>query len=156
MLTPAQRLTLKANVESIPEAHQLLIDGNLSGLADYYNTQATPDFTVWKSLVTRDEIMQNGFDWTRVNNLSANTARTWEWMFESGTVNPSKANVRAGIEETWKGTAPDLAVRAQVYVHCKRFASRIEKLFAAGTGSDAVPATMAAEGPIGFIEFVGL
>jgi len=156
MLTAAQRTALKAAILATPEVAQMFTDGNLSGVADYYNAQAVPDFTVWKTQVTRTEIMQNGFDWARVDNLSIGKARVWEWMFQEGDANPSKANVRAGIEAVWVGTAADLAVRAAVYVHCKRLATRIEKLFATGTGSDAVPATMAIEGPLSFIELQGL
>ena len=94
--------------------------------------------------------MQNGFDWSRVDNLSNGPARIWEWMFqnESRSVDPSKLNVRAGIEAVWKGTAADLAVRAAVYVHCRRAASVFEKLFATGTGTAESPATMAIEGPV--------
>jgi hypothetical protein len=65
---------------------------------------------------------------------------------QSNTINPSKINVRSGIDEAWKGTAAMLAVRAAVYIHCKRKANRAEKLFATGTGTDASPATMSYEG----------
>jgi hypothetical protein len=41
-----------------------------------------------------------------------------------------------------------LAVRAQVHTHCKRAATRAEKLFSTGTGSTASPATMAFEGVV--------
>lgn len=156
MLTDAQKATLKTNIQATPEANTLYVDGNLSGLADYYNVVASPSFTVWKSAVTEAEIMQNGFDWVRVDNLSIGKARIWDWMFKPGVINPSKANVRAGIDETWKGTQADLDVRAAVYIHCKRLATRLEQLFATGTGSDASPATMAVEGPLSFQELIGL
>jgi hypothetical protein len=94
--------------------------------------------------------MQNGFDWVRVDNLSVGKARIWEWLFDnqSATFNPSKANVRAGIDECWKGTAADLAVRAAIYVHCKRPATRAEELYAVGSGTDASPSLMAFEGQV--------
>jgi hypothetical protein len=69
-------------------------------------------------------------------------------MTRLGTLNASKANIRAGIDAAWVGTAADLVVRATIYTHCKRLASRIEKLLATGTGSDAAPATMSFEGAI--------
>ena len=49
--------------------------------------------------------------------------------------------IRAGIDATWVGTAADLAVRATVYTHCKRAATRAEKSLAnlTGAGTDAVP-----------------
>lgn len=156
MLTDAQKTALLANIQITPVALTLYTDGNLSGLADFYNEPAAPAFTVWKSSVSAEEIMRNGFDWTRVDNLAVGLARVWEWMFQFGTIDPSRANIRAGIEQVWKGTAPDLAVRAAVYVHCKRPASRIERLFATGTGSDAVPGTMVYEGPLNFGDLIGL
>ena len=152
MLTSAQRDTLRSDILATPEANQFFVDGNLSGLADYYNALAVPSVTVWKSQVTRTEIMQNGFDWARVDNLSIGKARIWEWLFDNDqrSINPSKANVRAGIDEAWKGTAADLAVRAAVYVHCKRKANVLEKLFATGAGTDASPATMVVEGSLSY------
>lgn len=117
-------------------------------IAAWYNATPDPAIIVWRTVVTQDEIMQNGFDWVRVDNLANGKARIWEWMFtnETRSFNPSKANVRAGIEEVWKGTAADLAVRAAVYVHCKRAATRIEQMFAIGTGTDESPSTMGFEG----------
>jgi hypothetical protein len=156
ILTPEQKATLLANINATPAALAIYQNGDLSGLADFYNAPSSPAFIVWRSFVTRDEVMLNGFDWARVDNLSVGKARIWEWLNESGGFNPSKANVRAGIDATWVGTQADLNVRAAVYVHCKRTATRLEQLFATGTGSDAVPATMTLEGALPFTELVGL
>lgn len=137
-LTPAQQATLKADIAA---------DGALNGLPDdsdaafaiaaVYNVAANPSFWVWRSSVSQDEIMQNGFDWVRVDNLGVGKARIWEWLFwnESRAFNPSKANVRAGIAEVWKGTAADNAVRFAVFGHCQRLATRAERLFATGAGT---------------------
>lgn len=126
--------------------------GNAAGLQAYLNGQST--FVVWRTAVTQDEIMQNGFDWTRVDNLSVGAARVWEWMFDNDakSINPSKANVRAGIEAVWKGTAADLAVRAAVYVHCKRLATVAEKMLATGTGTDANPGLATFSGEVSPVE----
>jgi hypothetical protein len=150
-LTTAQFQTIKADILANPDlaAFPNSADGNFA-LAAAYNLAAAPEFVVWKSSVTKDEVMLNGFDWARVDNLSVGKARIWDWLFDnsSGALNPSKTNIRAGIDAAWVGTAADLAVRAAVYVHCKRSATRIEKLFATGTGTTATPATMAVEGEI--------
>lgn len=105
--------------------------------ADALNALATPTFNIYRTAVTQDEVQQNNFDWTRVDNLSVGKARIWEWMFnnESRTVNPSKQVIRNGINETWKGTAADLNVRAAVYVHCYRPATVAEQLFSTGAGT---------------------
>ena len=117
-------------------------------IAHWYNQPADPAWYVWRSSVTWDEIMLNGMAWDRVDNLSVGKARIWDWLFKNAAtaMNPSKANIRAGIDATWVGTAADLAVRAAVYEHCKRTATRAEKLFSTGDGSSGSPATMGFEG----------
>lgn len=143
-MTPAQLQTLKSAVLADPAL--VAIGRNDTEMARVLNLPST--FVIWRTAVDQDEIMQNGFDWVRVDNLSVGKARIWEWLFDNPlrSINPSKANVRAGIDEAWKGTAADLAVRAAVYVHCKRFATRAEQLLGSGTGTDAVPGLTAFEG----------
>lgn len=145
-----QLTTLRAAILADQSLTQHLATGRFDLIRDYYNAPADPAFIVWRTAVTQNEIMQNGFDWVRVDNLTIGKARIWEWLFqnESRSINPSKLNVRAGIDETWKGTAADLAVRAAVYTHCKRACNRVERLFATGTGSDAVPGLAGFEGEI--------
>ena len=67
-----------------------------------------------------------------------------------GMFDCSRANIRSGIDATWVGTSADLAVRATVYTHCKRLATRVEKLFATGTGTDATPGLLVFEGTINY------
>lgn len=143
-LTLAQRQALKAAI---------LADGALAGadaftIKEAFNALASPQFVVWRTAVPLEEIMRNGMDWTRVDNLSVGKARIWDWLSRLGTINASQPNIRAGIDATWVGTAADLAVRAAVYIHCKRDATRVERLFATGTGSTADPGTMTFEGAI--------
>ncbi len=152
-MTNDQLLTLRDYILSVPAWAALPVNSDTSYfIADELRKEATPAFVVWRSSVTQDEIMQNGFDWVRVDNLSVGKARIWEWLFDnqSATCSPSKINVRAGIDECWKGTAADLAVRAAVYVHCKRNANVLEKLFATGAGTAASPATMVVEGGVSY------
>lgn len=152
MLTPTQLQTLKAAILADPILAAFPSDPDSAfAIAALLNQPAVPDFFVWKSFVSQDEIMLNGFDWTRVDNLSVGKARIWEWMFKNtGGIDPAKPNIRAGIDATWVGTAADLAVRAVVYTHCQRLATRAEKLFATGAGTTVTngtgPATMGFEG----------
>jgi len=153
-MNSAQLAALKAYIASVPAWAALPNDStNAAFIADQLN-QPTADFVVWRTTVSQDEIMQNGMDWTRVDNLSVGKARILEWMFNNAerVFNPSKANVRAGIDATWVGTAADLNVRASVYGHCKRLATLGEKVLASGTGTDAIPATMGYEGAIGYAD----
>lgn len=142
-LTPAQSQILKAAIvadaqlDAIPNDS----DGN-TAVAALLNMAAAPAWVVWRTQVTDREIMLNGFNWTRVDNLSVGKARIWDWMFRFGFIDPSKSNIRTGIDSVWVGTQADLGVRAAVYVHCKKNASRAQKLFSTGVGTDATPATL--------------
>lgn len=127
---------------------------NNNGIFDHsavtaLNAAASPEFVVWKTKVKRADILQDsGFNWARLDNLSIGKARIWTEIFVDGSIDPSKPNVRTGIEAVWAGTQPDLDVRAAIYVHCKRPATVFEKLLATGTGTTNDPATMEVEGPI--------
>jgi len=124
------------------------------------NTTASPAFKVYRPFVSEREIFNNGFDWTRVDNLSVGKDRIWTWLSRSKEVNgengfdPSGAGIRAGIVECWKGTAADLANRAVVFSHCQRDATVAEKLLktsGAGTSIDADgngPAVLGYDQPI--------
>lgn len=153
-LTPAQNATLKAAIlgDATLNAIANTADGAFE-IADRLDLQAAPAFIVWKTSVSIDEIMRNGIDWTRVDNLSVGKARIWDWMTRLGQFDASRTNIRAGIDATWVGTAADLAVRATIYTHCKRSATRAEKLFAtSGAGSDADPAVMGVEGHLNYLD----
>lgn len=143
-LTPSQLTALKSLVDGDPAlaAFPNNSDGNYE-IARLLNLEADPAWVIWRINVTRQEILQNGFDWTRLDNLSVGKARIWSDIFVDGYINPSKPNVRTGIEAVWVGTAADLAVRAAVFAHCKANASRVLKLFSTGTGSTNSPADLA-------------
>jgi hypothetical protein len=146
-LTTAQLATLKATILANPSwASQPMTSGGALVIAEGLNAASIPAYIVWKTSVSIDEIMRNGMDWARVDNLSVGKARIWDWLGRLGSFDASKPNVRAGIDAAWVGTAADLAVRAQVYTHCKRSATVAEKLFATGSGLDASPSTMDFEG----------
>lgn len=149
MLTTGQLQALKADILADPVLAALPMNSDGAWeIAAQYNLPATPEWLVWKTNVDPDEIMRNGMDWTRVDNLTVGKARIWDWLTKLGTFDSSKANIRSGVDAAWVGTAADLAVRAMVYTHCKRAATRIEKLLSTGTGTTASPATMGFEGEI--------
>jgi hypothetical protein len=147
MLTTQQLATLKAAIEAdtVLNAYPKNSDGAYE-MARYLDAVAAPEYIVWKTNVSVDEIMRNGMDWARVDNLTVGKARIWDWLGRLGTFDASRANVRAGIDAAWVGTAADLQVRAAIYVHCKRSATRAEKLFASGSGTDGSPSVLAVEG----------
>lgn len=149
-LSASQVVALRALVVSDTTALALANAGNDSGLAAWLNTD-TVTYMVWRSSVTSDAIMQDAsFDWTRVDNLSIGKARIWDWMFRSGSVNPTNVNIRTGTAAVWVGTAADLAVQAAILAKYKRSATRAEKALASGTGTTAVPATLSWEGQLSY------
>jgi hypothetical protein len=149
MLTPTQKTTLKAYIQADLELAAWYATGRMAEeVANALNLPATPEWIVWKSAVDPVEVMKNGMDWTRVDNLTVGKARIWDWLTNLGSFDASKPNIRAGIDASWVGTAADLAVRATVYTHCKRAATRAEKALSTGTGTTASPATMGFEGAL--------
>jgi hypothetical protein len=151
MLTQQQLATLKAAILADPvmAAKPMNGDGDWE-IAALFNVAASPAFYVWKSSVQVSEIMANGFDWTRVDNLTIGKARIWEWMVAVGTINPAQTNVRTGVLAVFS-VAGDTAMRLAIFGHCQRPATVFEKLFATGTGVVATeagvgPATMLFEG----------
>lgn len=150
-LTTQQIATLKTACTADTTCNALAVAADDFGLADWFNAPST--FIVWRTSVGAEEIMQSdSFDWTRVDNLSNGKARIWDQMFRFGAINPSKANVRAGIDAVWVGTAADLAVRAAVYVVCKRAATRAEQFLASGTGTTGTPGFLTFEGVLTFAD----
>jgi len=150
-LTPAQNALIRADVAANADLniYPMVGDGAFA-IALLYNAPAAPSFIVWKNEVVIDEIMRNGMDWTRVDNLSVGKARIWDYMTRLGVIDAGKVNIRSGIDAAWVGTAQDLAVRAAVYVHCKKPATRLQKLLSTGTGTDAIPATMSFTGIVSY------
>lgn len=153
MLTLEQQETLRIAVQAEPAFQGLPPNGDSAFIvAVNFNQTASPAYIVWKTNVSIDEIMRNGIDWARVDNLSVGKARIWDWMGRLGTLDASRPNIRAGIDATWVGSAADLAVRAQVYTHCKRQATKAEKLFATGLGTELSPSTMTFQGELSYID----
>jgi len=155
-MTPEQLVALKNDIAADETLSQLTHTADHAfAIAAAYNLPADPAFYVWKTDLPVVDIMANGFNWSRVDNLSVGKARIWEWMVQLGSINPSRVNVRAGIIATWAGTTADEAVRLAVFGHCQRLATRCEKVFATGAGTTVVvegtgPATMAFAGDINY------
>ena len=150
MLTSAQLATLKADI--LADGALAAIPNTLDGafdIAQLYNLSASPAFTVWRTEVSTKQIMENGFIWTAVDSLQIGKARIWDWMSGLGSINPSKTNVRQGLQDAFGAGS---AMQAAILPFLKRLATRAEKLFATGTGSDAQPGTITFEGTLNYQE----
>lgn len=122
-------------------------DGNLC-LARFYNTDSNPAFIVWKTSVPLTTV-GNAFNATELAGLtSLNTQRLQNlaaWL-ETG-VNPSLAPVRQFFDDIFSG-AGGANTRAALLALWKRTATRAERLYATGTGSDATPGSLVFEGTL--------
>jgi hypothetical protein len=151
-MTPAQLAALRAAIAADATLAGLPRNDDTSlAIADAFNVDASPPYTVWRtSLATADAMAS--LVWTEVDNLTIGKARIWEWMSRLGTINPSIGNVRAGLSQCFGAAS---ATAAAVTPLMKRTASRVERLYViptpnqAGTpGSDASPGTLVFEGPL--------
>lgn len=157
MLSAAQLSTLKASIlaDSVLAAKPVTSDGHTE-IAAAYNLNASPDFWVWRSSVSKDDLVGSvsvdgtTFNWTGTGYITRTQGErdAFNAIFSAvGTVNPSIASVRQAFADIFSGsTAPAPANRTHLLTIARRKATRAEKLFATGTGSTASPAVLGFEG----------
>jgi hypothetical protein len=144
--TTAQLQAIKAEIAADSTLNNMPMtpDGAFA-IAEALNLDST--FIVWRTSVAVADIMANGFVWTEVDALTNGKARIWDWMSRLGEINPSKANVRQGLRDCFGNTS---GTYTGMLPHLKRAASRVEKVLATGTGTDANPGTLTFEGDISY------
>jgi hypothetical protein len=158
-LTPAQLQTLRTDIDADPTFSALPnTTAANSQIAAAYNLAASPDYWVWRTSVTRSEYVNDTsvdgttFNWTGAGFITRSQGERdafRELFNHTGAVNPSLPSVRQAFTDIFSGaTAPAPANRTHMATVSRRKASRVEKLFATGTGSTASPSLMATEGPI--------
>lgn len=122
-------------------------------IANSLNVQASPDFWVWRTSVTKGEFVQSasvdGTTFTWVGNgfitRSAGEQAAWRELFNHvDSCNPSLANVRQAFTDIFSGTGNAAANRTHLATVARRRATVAEKTLATGTGSTASPATLGA------------
>jgi hypothetical protein len=155
MLTPAQLLTLKAAIaaETDPTFVALRNAGATGAMADFYNVSHAT-FVVWKTFVSLTAIGDkiNGVELEGLASLPMTRLQVIA-LFSPQGVNPSLADRRAFFDGVFSGAGGNVT-RPALLALWKRFATRGERLYATGTGSDAVPATLVFEGSIGNADIV--
>jgi hypothetical protein len=148
-LTPAQLQTLKTAIAGDPTlSSQPMTSAGAASIANSMNANASPAFTVWKTNVAINAVGK-AFNGTELGNLtSANQTRLQTIaIYLAGGVNPTLADNRAFFDDIFSG-AGGAITRASLLTLWKRLATRGEKLYATGTGSDPSPATLVFEGNI--------
>lgn len=169
LLTTAQLMTLKTDILADPVLSLLPNndDGN-QAIADAYNLNASPDYWVWRTLLTKNELTQatsvdeTTFNWTGTGFIGRSQGErdAWRELFSvAGSVNPSLANVRNAFVDIFSGpTPPAPANRTHLSTSGRRKCRRIEKLFSILTvggpvqtglrGNTTNPDTLVLEGTI--------
>ena len=152
-LTEAQRATLNTDILADP-ALAALPQGNPSALtiANAYNAIVV-DYIAWRSNVTADET-GNAWVGTDIDGMASLNMQRLQLLLASSTVgvyDMRRSDRRGGFENPF-GTNSNNASRVAMRAVWKRPASRLEKLFASGTGSDASPAVTTLEGTVDYHE----
>lgn len=149
MLTTAQLQALKAAIQADPAlSSQPMTSAGALFIADTFNAQASPAFTVWKTSVT-NEAIGDAMNGTEIAGLSSLGMQRLQVLaaYSGGTQNPSRADRRAAFDAVFSGAGGNIT-RPALAALWRRLATRAEKLFATGTGSDASPATLVFEGTL--------
>jgi hypothetical protein len=141
-LTPAQRATLRTAIIAEPTLAAALAAGNDAAVADWLN--ASTAYVVWRSSVTPAEVMQQ-FVWAEVDALSVGKARIWDWMRAMPSIDAGIGRFRNGLSDCFGASSSTFTALAPVL---RRTATRAESLLANGTGTEASPGRLRAEGEV--------
>lgn len=171
-MTPAQNAAIKADIQANNDLNAFpnTSDGN-DAIASLYNAPAVPDFFVWRTNVPTAEVFDQ-IQWAKLTPTDAPDT-TQAWMNRSLAcqgkqfnlqtiltgrefINAAKPNIRSGFQDaltnvpSGAGGATLAAGWAALQSTLSRKATRLEKLLATGSGTQAVPATMGFEGSINY------
>lgn len=154
MLTIQQKATIKTDIAANSDLNsQPNTEPGDETIAALYNQLASPNFWVWKTSITEDEIVGQPstdstlFSWTTFIGRSQGERDGWMRLFRSGKVNPALSNVQSAVNDIFSG-AGGVSQRTHIFTCFRRKATRLEKLLATGTGSTASPATLGFEGTV--------
>jgi hypothetical protein len=160
-LSPAQCAAFKADIQADATLTLAALNRQDELIVPPYNQQASPAYYVWKSAVSRTEMLYtksmdnttfdvsgNGFVLKTTQELLL-----FESLFDPLTklTNPMNPLIITSFQVAMAGTGIAATNRTHMAAIVKRLATRAEKLFAdttAGNGAKATPASMTFEGAI--------
>ena len=148
ILTPAQLTVLRNAIlaETDPELVALRAAGATGAMAEWYNRAST--FVVWKTLVQNSEVGRAFVASGLSAMTSGNNDRLVSFaLWNPEGVQPFRADHRQFFDDVFS-PASGASTRAALLALWKRFATRAERLYATGTGSDAVPGQLVVEGAL--------
>jgi hypothetical protein len=155
-LTTQQLATLRAAITADPvlAAEPNNADGH-TRIVKALNLDAAPAFTVWRTSVMLSSVgkvfLLNGVELAGLTTGNHTRLHTVGYYVGISPINPSQAGVRAYFDDVFSG-AGGVNTRAGLLALWKRLATRFEKLYATGTGSDAAPATLVLEGAVTLVD----
>jgi hypothetical protein len=151
MLTDAQLTTLAAAIaaETDPTFVGYRTTGNNGSMTQWFNEPSVPAFICWRTDVQAEEI-GNAWVGTDIDGMSALNMQRLQLLLASapsGVFDMSRADRRAGFENPF-GTNVNNASRVAMRAAWKRTATKAERLFVTGTGSDATPGLFGWQGQL--------
>ena len=148
-LSSAQRATLRAHILANldPVVVAAVAIRNDVAIQDWYKVDSS--FVVWKTLLTKDELRAAALAGaSEMDNLEAGKRDALFWML-SDSVNPSDSAVRVAFQDftaNRNGGFVATALRTSLTAAGKRPATRVEQVFATGTGTNGTPGFLVVEG----------
>lgn len=146
-MTPAQILILRNAIrtELDPVLVALRTARDSTGIQNWLNETGTA--TVWKSSVTKNEVGKT-FQATALAAITAgNNEKLANFAAWNEVIDPSRADQRQFFNDIFS-VAAGATTRAALDLLWRRTATRGERIFATGTGTDALPATLGYEGQL--------
>lgn len=130
-------------VSAVPNS----VDGN-AAVAGYYNQPASPSWTTWRKSVALLDVA-NAINGADLGNLTtANHTRLQSAiMLSTAGIDASLSDRRAFFADIFSSFPTTTSQLAALW---KRLATRAQKLFSTGTGTDTTPATTASNVGDGF------
>ena len=149
-MTPAQLSTLKAYILADSAFQEMALTGQYQQVANAMNLQASPAFTAWKKRVDTPDVGRTVLYGAVGALTTVNTSRIDLFYAMNPVSFEPRLDIRTFFDATFSGAlaGEGQATRDALTALWKRLATRFEKVLATGTGSDASPATMGAEGPM--------
>ena len=137
-LTPAQKTTLKTDVESNPDVASDLANGDYGAIAAYYNANASPDYHIYRGSVSSNEV-RDVIDAQNIADITdADRGRCVDLLAIRADIGFSGANARdrSAWNDIFSAANGDESQQA-IAALWTRLATRGEKLFTLSTGSGA-------------------
>lgn len=139
-LTPAQLTTLKADIQgnTDPTVVQALADGNIGGVANWYNQDASPDYWIFRRDVEANEVRDviDVQDMADITDTDRSRAIDILAIRAETGFSGENARDRSAFDDVFSAAAGDNSQQA-INALWTRLATNGEKVFKLDTGTGA-------------------